>query len=64
MDILKNWKTTVLGIITMIAFIVKALFGIEVSAEVQAAFVTVVVFLIGIFAKDADKTGTTARPPP
>jgi hypothetical protein len=64
MNILNNWKTTALGIITMLAFVVKALFGIEVSVEVQTGFVTVVVFLIGLFAKDADKTGTAARPPP
>jgi len=46
-----NWKTTLTAIIGAIAAVVAA-FGIQVTTEVQLAIVTVVMFLIGIFAKD------------
>lgn len=46
-----NWKTTLTAIIGAIAAVVAA-FGIQVTTEVQLALVTVIVFFIGIFAKD------------
>ena len=49
---LTNWKTTLTAIIGAIASLI-ALFGIHVPSEIQIAIVTIVVFLIGVFAKDA-----------
>ena len=49
---LTNWKTTLTAIIGAIAALVAA-FGIHVSSEVQLAIVTITVFVIGLFAKDA-----------
>lgn len=37
----------------MIALVVKTLLGIEVTTEVQMAFVVVILFVMGLFAKDA-----------
>lgn len=51
----KDWKTTVIGIIGLLAYVVKTLFNIDVPAEVQTGFITVIVFLIGLFSKDSNK---------
>jgi hypothetical protein len=64
MDFKNNLRTTIVGIIGVLAYIVKAIFGIEVDAEVQLAFVTVMLFLVAFFSKDAGKDGMAARPPP
>lgn len=50
---MQNWKTTLLGIIALAAYVIKSTLGIEISTEVQSAFITVIVFLIALFAKDA-----------
>lgn len=57
---LTNWKTTLTAIVGAIAAIVAA-FGIQVSTEVQIAIVTVAMFLIGLFAGDADQNSKPTR---
>jgi len=47
-----NWRTTLAAIVGAIASLL-AIFGVSVPTEVQLAIVTVTVFLIGVFAKDA-----------
>ena len=51
----KDWKTTVTALIGLIAYAVKILFNIEVSADVQAAFILVTMFIIALFTKDSTK---------
>ena len=51
----KDWKTTVTALVGLLAYAVKVLFNIEVSAEVQTAFVLVLVFIIALFTKDSTK---------
>ena len=41
-----DWKTTVIGIIGLVAYIVKTIFNIDIPAEVQTGFITVLLFLI------------------
>ena len=50
--IVSNWKTTVTGIVGAIALLVNSLTGVTVP---QDAIVALVLFLIGLFAKDGDK---------
>ena len=57
---MKDWKTTLLGIIALAAFVVKSLTGVEVSVEVQSAFVAVILFLIGLFARDSTRDSEDA----
>ena len=59
MDFLKNWKTSVTVIVGIIASILNKLLGMEIPQE---AIITVMIFLIGLLTKDADKTGTTKAP--
>jgi len=48
----KDPKTTITAIIGLLAYIVKTMFNFDVAPDIQAGFVIVVVFLIGLFAKD------------
>jgi purine-cytosine permease-like protein len=48
-----NWKTTLTVIIGAIAYLV-AIFGIQVTPEVQQALIVVVLFFVGLFAKDGN----------
>lgn len=57
-SIMKNWKTTVSGIIGGVAFIVNSVFGLQLPTE---AILVTTVFLIGLFAKDSDVTGGTKQ---
>lgn len=50
--IVSNWKTTVTGIVGAIALLVNSLTGVTVP---QDAIVALILFLIGLFAKDGDK---------
>lgn len=52
-----NWKTTAVGIVGVLALVVKMITGVEVGAEVQSAFLTVLFFVGMFFAKDKDVTG-------
>jgi hypothetical protein len=49
--LMKNPKTTITGLIGGIAYIVNALLGVVLPSE---AIITVTVFLIGLFSKDAE----------
>lgn len=53
-----NWKTTVTGVVTAAAVLIKSIFNIEIPTE---AIIAVGVFLIGIFAKDNNVTGGTVQ---
>jgi uncharacterized membrane protein len=53
---MKNWKTTLTGLVTAIAVIAKSVFNIDVPTE---AIITVGLFVIAFFAKDSDVTGGT-----
>jgi hypothetical protein len=55
----KDWKTTLTGIVGAIAMIAQAIFKFEIPAEIQSAFIAVIVFLIGLFAKDSVETKTS-----
>ncbi len=60
MNFLKNWKTTVPVIIGGLLSLISAVVpGVDIPQE---AIITVVVFFVGWFAKDGDKTGTEAQP--
>lgn len=48
-----NLKTTLTAIIGAAAMLV-AMFGIQVSTEVQISLVTVILFFLGLFAKDSN----------
>lgn len=52
---ISNWRTTLTAIIGAIAYIVAA-FGIQVTPEVQTSLVVVILFFIGLFAKDGSNT--------
>lgn len=56
--IMKNWKTTVAGIIGGLAFIVNSVFGLQIPTD---AILATTVFLIGLFAKDSNVTGGTTQ---
>lgn len=49
----KDWKTTLTGVVGVIGMLVKVIFSIDVTVEVQIAFVTVIVAFIGYFSKDS-----------
>lgn len=51
---MKDWKTTITGIVGLIAILV-AKFGVSVSVEVQVAIVTVIVFILSYFSSDRKK---------
>ena len=51
-----NWHTTLAAIVGLIAYVV-ATFGIQVTQEVQNAIVVVIVFVIGLAARDAGDHG-------
>lgn len=52
-----NWKTTLTGVIGAIAVIIKFAFGLDIPADVQIAFVVLIVFALALFSKDKDVTG-------
>lgn len=49
--LMKNPKTTITGLVGGIAYIANALLGVVLPSE---AIITVTVFLIGLFSKDAE----------
>jgi hypothetical protein len=53
---MKNWKTTLGAIIGGLATILNVLGIVDISAEVQMAIVTLGLFIVGLFAGDAQKT--------
>jgi len=54
MNVLTSWKTTLTAILTGLAVILKSLLGIDIPTD---AILAVAVFVIGLLAKDANKTG-------
>ena len=50
--IVKNWKTTVAGIIGGLAFIINSIFGLQIPSD---AILATTIFVIGLFAKDGDE---------
>ena len=54
----KNWKTTIAGLLPIVAIILKA-FGVNIAPEVLATIAAGAVALIGLFAKDFNVTGNT-----
>lgn len=55
---MKNWKTTVAGIIAALGPILGV---IGLPTEVAAAVTTLGLFILGIFAKDNNVTGGTIK---
>lgn len=49
---MSNWKTTVTGVVGALALLLNSLTGVTIP---QDAIVALVLFLIGLFAKDGDK---------
>lgn len=52
---MRNWKTTVTGVVGALAVLVNSLTGHQIPTE---AIVAVVLFVVGFFAKDAGVSGT------
>lgn len=50
--IVKNWKTTVAGIVGGLAFIINSIFGLQIPSD---AILATTIFVIGLFAKDSDE---------
>lgn len=53
-----NWKTTLTSIIAAVVYLLHSLHVIDITPEVQTAFVTVTIFIFGFLTKDSNKTGT------
>jgi uncharacterized membrane protein len=45
-------KTTLIGIVALLAGIAKIFFGVEIPNDVQQSLIVVLIFLLGIFAQD------------
>jgi len=54
-------KTTLTSAFGLIAVIVNAIFKFDIPADVQISFIAIIVFFVGLFAKDAT---TTPKPTP
>lgn len=50
---IKNWKTTVTGIVGAVALVANSIFGVVVPQE---AIIATVMFVIGLFAADGKKS--------
>ncbi len=48
---MKNWKTTISGIVGAVAYACNALFGLNIPSE---AIIAVSLFFVGLFSKDAE----------
>lgn len=55
---MKNWKTTLTGIIGAVAYACNLIFGLEIPSD---AILAVAIFAIGLFAKDSNATGGTTQ---
>lgn len=49
---MSNWKTTVTGVVGALALLLNSLTGVTIP---QDAIIALVLFLIGLFAKDGGK---------
>lgn len=52
---MKDWKTTITGLVGALAYLLGALHIVELSPEVQNSIIVLTVALIGWFATDAKK---------
>lgn len=52
-----NWKTTTGAIIAGLATVLQALGIVEIPPEVQTGIISVALFVVGLFAKDATAGG-------
>lgn len=55
---MKNWKTTLTGIVGAVAYACNLIFGLEIPSD---AILAVAIFAIGLFAKDSNATGGTTQ---
>lgn len=58
MGLLTDWRTTVTSIVGAAAFLINSFFGLEIP---ETAIVAVVVFVIGLLAKDSTPTDGTVE---
>ena len=49
-----NWKTSLGGLVTLLAGIVPQ-FGIELPQDIQVSIIAIGMFIVGLFAKDSNK---------
>lgn len=50
---MRDWKTTVVGVLTAFFYLITVAFRIEIPQEVQNAIVVLAIFLIGLLARDS-----------
>jgi len=50
---MKDWKTTVVGVLTAFFYLVTVAFQVVVPQEVQNAIIVLAIFLIGLLARDS-----------
>ena len=56
--LMKSWKTTISALIGALAYVINAVFGLQIPSE---AIIAVALFAVGFFAKDSDVTGGTVQ---
>ena len=50
---MKDWQTTVVGVLTAFFYLVTVAFNISIPPDVQNAIIVLAIFLIGLFAQDS-----------
>jgi hypothetical protein len=50
---MKDWKTTVIGVLTAFFYLITVAFQITIPQEVQNAIIVLAIFLIGLLARDS-----------
>jgi hypothetical protein len=50
---MKDWKTTVVGVLTAFFYLITVAFQIHIPTEVQNAIIVLAIFLLGLLAKDS-----------
>lgn len=56
--IVKNWKTTVSGVVAVLVWFAKGI-GLEINSDTAAAISSLMLAVGAFFAKDGDKSGLT-----
>lgn len=51
--LMKDWKTTVIGVLTAFFYLITVAFQITIPQEVQNAIIVLAIFLIGLLARDS-----------
>lgn len=57
---LGSWKTTLAAIVGALSLLLNQLGIVHITSDQQTAFLTVLLFVIGFFAKDASVRGRTS----